>query len=105
MADDLDKEFSGLPQFSRFYDSSTGERVPLNVVLENHLMNCQRCQEMIPKKPSGLGQISKFCFEYQDIIQDWAQLESRLNNIVAHDEFGNQAPTSADPARYPPQWP
>jgi hypothetical protein len=27
------------------------------------------------------------------MVQDWAQNEGHLNNVVAHDEFGNDAPT------------
>lgn len=56
------------------------------------------------RKPKGLGQTSQLCFEYQDIIQDWSDLEGQLNNIVAHDEYGNQAPTEIDPRGHPEQW-
>ena len=90
--DSTDREYSETPQFSKFYDSSTRERVPLNDVVANHLAQCETCQATMQRKPMGLGQTSRLCFEYQDIIEDYAELEGILNNVVAHDEYGNQAP-------------
>lgn len=105
MTESTDSEYYARQAYPRFYDSTTGERLPLNDVLNEHLSTCQICQEDMTRRPKGLGQISRLCFEYQDIIQDWSRLEAIVNNIVAHDEFGNEAPRQGDPNKNPPQWP
>lgn len=45
----------------------------------------------------GLGQVTGLCSEYWSIIQDFADREGEVNNIVAMDEYGNPAPRQADP--------
>lgn len=95
-------KYSEMPQYRNFFDSSTGERRPLHDVLNEHINGCLNCQEISQKPPNGLGQSSRHCFEYQDLIQDWASLEGEVNNIVAHDEYGNEAPRSGDPRKETP---
>lgn len=90
--------------YPNFFDSSTGERKPLHDVLNEHINGCQNCQETSQRKPNGLGQISRLCFKYQDLVQDWAELEGLVNNIVAHDEYGNEAPRNGDPRKDMPRW-
>lgn len=95
-------ESSVQQRYPKFFDSSTGEYLPLNVVLQSHISTCGKCQETLEKKPQGLGQLSRLCFEYQDLIQDWSIIEGELNNIVAHDEYGNEAPRAAYPGKENP---
>jgi hypothetical protein len=80
----------------------TDER-SLHVQLKEHLESCSQCQSNLTSKPIGMGSVTQLCSNYQDIIAVWAEKEGRVNNIVAHDEYGNQASTSVH-ERYPEQW-
>jgi hypothetical protein len=46
---------------------------------------------------------SNLCSDYRAIIQEWADREGEVNNIVDHDEYGNQASKIVH-ERYPEQW-
>jgi len=70
------------------------ERPPLNDVLTKHLNGCPICQDNLSRKPiPNMGGSRLVCSERLRLIQEWADAEGRANNIVAHDEYGNQAPT------------
>lgn len=78
---------------------------PLHEQLADHLENCSECQASLQArtKPMGFGMKTTLCSRYQDIVAVWAEMEGRKNNIVAHDEYGNQASTTIH-ERYPDQW-
>jgi hypothetical protein len=80
----------------------TDER-PLHEQLASHLETCSECQQTLIQRPAGMGTVTQLCSSYQDIITVWAEKEGRVNNIVAHDEYGNQASTTVH-ERYPDQW-
>lgn len=75
----------------------------LHELLSEHLGNCSQCQVEIQKGPNGMGMHSRLCSDYQFIISMWADSEGKVNNIVAHDEYGNEASTTIH-ERYPEQW-
>lgn len=76
----------------------SSENASLHDVLTAHVKLCSQCKEVARRdRPRGLGMVSNFCSDYQELIKAWAMTEGKVNNIVAHDEFGNQAPTQADP--------
>ena len=64
-------------------------------MVREHLTFCSDCQP--PFKPVGLGMKAGFCAAYWDMVRSWADQEGRLNNVVAHDEYGNDAPRKLDP--------
>lgn len=73
-------------------DFTSSEYPPLSDVLEKHLTGCQQCQESLSKRPiANLGGGTVLCSEWFAILRDWAQREGEVNNVVAHDEFGNFA--------------
>jgi len=47
--------------------------------------------------------VSQLCSEYQEILAQWAENEGRINNIVAHDEYGTPASTQYH-EHYPDVW-
>jgi hypothetical protein len=73
------------------FDGTTPEYPPLNDVLQAHLKQCARCSESLKRKPVGLGSKPALCSEWFRIIDEWADQEGKANNIVAHDEYGNEA--------------
>ncbi len=70
---------------------------PLNDVLQEHLTGCRQCQEATQGKPIGnlAGQTCRLCSEWFRIIREWADKEGEVNNVVAHDEYGNPAGRSS----------
>lgn len=71
------------------------ERPPLSDVLAKHLAGCRQCQDNLQAKPiPNMGGSPIVCSERLRLIQQWADTEGKLNNIVARDEYGNQAPTT-----------
>lgn len=85
-------------------DSTSTESLSLHDLLAAHLQACSECQTaMEAKRPMGLGTKLPYCSEYKGIIQAWADREGAVNNIVAHDEFGNPASKNVH-ERYPAQW-
>lgn len=84
-------------------NSSSQDSPSLHEMLSEHLATCKNCQDAVGQKPMGLGQPSKFCFKYLAIIHEWADNEGRVNNIVNHDEYGNEG-TKTVHERYPEQW-
>lgn len=63
----------------------------LTDLIRDHFSSCKECNPN--SRPVSLGQESGLCADYWTMVQDWAQNEGHLNNVVAHDEFGNDAPT------------
>lgn len=62
----------------------------LEALITEHLNNCSKCNP--PFKPIKLGEKAGFCSDYWDMIAEWSDREGQVNNVVAHDEYGNQAP-------------
>jgi len=86
--------------------STSMENQPLHERLTAHLQDCLECQTIVQQnktQPIGLGMTSKLCSAYQDIILKWAENEGKVNNIVDHDEYGNQASTKVYDT-YPEAW-
>lgn len=77
----------------KYFDSTTKENPLLSDVLEAHLQECRRCRPEkrapIPNLNPGGG--SSLCSEWFEIIRQYAVFEGVVNNVVAHDEFGNEA--------------
>jgi len=58
-----------------------------------HLVDCDQCRESIQHlRPIGLGQKSGHCETYWELQLMRARYEGAVNNIVAYNEFGNEAP-------------
>lgn len=74
-------------------DSTSMEGPSLHERLTEHLQTCSECQAVTENRtrPLGMGMSSPLCSRYRAIIQEWADSEGAINNIVAHDEFGNPA--------------
>lgn len=83
-------------------NSTSDDSRSLHEMLSEHLAACEKCQS-VPKTPLALGQRDRHCFNYLAIIRQWADREGRVNNIVSHDEYGNEASTEIH-ERYPDQW-
>lgn len=73
-------------------DSMNSEYPQLNDALQNHLIGCEQCLKTLEQNPvPNLGGKSEHCPEWFKIIREWSQNEGKVNNIVARDEFGNEA--------------
>ena len=81
----------------------TGERinsVPLVVgsfsiddAIAMHLVDCDQCRRAIETlRPVGMGQKSGHCDAYWQLQLMRASYEGARNNIVAHTEYGDEAP-------------
>lgn len=74
-------------------DGTTTEYPPLSDVVTAHQNGCETCQQNRERKPiPNLGGSPTLCSELIGIFQQYAQREGEVNNIVAHDEYGNAAP-------------
>lgn len=84
-------------------DSTASDYPSLGERLARHLENCSECQSTLTKRPKGFGTTTELCSSYQAIIAEWANQEGWVNNIVAHDEYGNEASTTVHET-YPEAW-
>lgn len=84
-------EYSGTRQSMNDTDFTHSEYPPLSDVLQKHLTGCEQCQSSLEKKPARLGENPVLCSEWFNILRDYAQTEGQVNNIVAHDEYANNA--------------
>lgn len=80
-------------------DFTGKEFPPLNDVLQRHLIGCRQCRESLEERPTGFGQRTTLCSEWQEIITNYADQEGKVNNVVARTEYGYDAPRSANPHR------
>ena len=88
-------ESSELPTRMSDSASTSTDGPSLHEKLSTHLANCSECQATIKSTtPLGIGTLSKLCSEYRRIISEWADTEGMVNNVVAHDEYGNRAGTA-----------
>lgn len=71
-------------------NSTSDDSPSLHEMLSEHLTTCEKCQSA-PTTPLALGQRDRHCSKYLAIIREWADSEGRANNIVSHDEYGNEA--------------
>jgi hypothetical protein len=79
-------------------NSTSGVSHSLNDAVQEHVNSCSQCSKLIKSlRPIGLGATSPLCSEYWRIIREWSDTEGYVNNIVAHDEYGNEAPRAGDP--------
>jgi hypothetical protein len=99
-----DSVSSGGQQSPNDTTSTSTENPPLSEQVQNHLTGCKYCQQSLTMGPAGLGQSNQLCSEYWAIIRAWSAREGEVNNIVAHDEYGNQAPTRLDETRDGERW-
>lgn len=77
-------------------DSTNTEYPPLSDVVNAHLTGCLVCQDNMKKKPvpnvlPPVAQDKITCSSLLAIYKRYADYEGRVNNIVAHDEYGNEA--------------
>src|ERR1700744_3927798 len=89
---DQPEDFTG--SFEKL-DQETTNTLDIAQMVTDHLASCSDCHP--PFKPVGLGMKAGFCAAYWDMVRSWADQEGRLNNVVAHDEYGNDAPRKLDP--------
>lgn len=74
------------------YSFGTGEYPPLNDAVKTHLDGCLICQVNLRRKPvPNVGGNKNVCSDLLAIYQAYADYEGEVNNIVAHDEYGNHA--------------
>jgi hypothetical protein len=90
----------GLSESSGKQSPETTEPPLLADVLSLHLTFCSSCQP--DSRPVGLGQRSALCGGYWELVQQWADAEGEANNVVARDEYGNDAPRKLDSERSNP---
>jgi hypothetical protein len=57
-----------------------------------HLVDCDQCRKATARGPVALGQKSGHCDTYWQMQLMRAQAEGSVNNIVAHTEYGDEAP-------------
>lgn len=58
-----------------------------------HLVDCDQCRKAISQlKPVSLGQKSGHCDAYWEMQLMRARYEGTVNNVVAHTEYGDEAP-------------
>jgi hypothetical protein len=72
-------------------DFMSPEYPQLNDELSEHLDGCETCQAGVKAKPVAIAAKPQLCSKWFAIIQKWADKEGAINNIVAHDEYGNEA--------------
>lgn len=96
-----DGRFYGKRTLMSISSFSSPESPSLHDVLSAHIKTCSACQDAMQTRPRGIGMRSNLCSDYQALIQAWADTEGRVNNVVAHDEFGNEAPRRGDPEKGP----
>lgn len=65
----------------------------IDAIIKLHLWECQQCHEAQLARPRGLGQQSGHCGAYWQLQLDRANHEGKINNVVAHTELGDEAPT------------
>lgn len=59
-------------------------------LIAEHFSSCHVCTPS--ERPVSMGQESGLCDDYWRMVEAWARNEGHLNNVVAQDEYGNQAP-------------
>lgn len=74
-------------------NSASMEPLPLSDVVSVHIQSCPTCQDNLTKPPvSNLNPTGRqVCSELTLIFQFYADWEGAVNNIVSHDEYGNDA--------------
>jgi hypothetical protein len=61
--------------------------------IQMHLVDCDQCREMTERSgPVKMGERSGHCAEYWHLQILRANYEGQVNNIVAHTEYGDEAP-------------
>lgn len=67
--------------------------VSLDEMIQMHLVDCDQCQHAImTDRPRAIGQKSSHCNTYWELQLMRAKIEGKVNNIVAHTEYGDEAP-------------
>lgn len=67
--------------------------VTLDEAIQMHLIDCDQCRRVsITAKPVAIGQKSGHCDTYWAMMLLRAEFEGKVNNIVAHNEYGDEAP-------------
>lgn len=67
--------------------------ITIDDAIQMHLVDCDQCRETTEQaRPVGLGRRSGHCDGYRHLQMMRANHEGKINNIVAHTEFGDEAP-------------
>lgn len=72
---------------------------PLGDILQEHLTGCAQCQASLSRTPTpnlNPTGTTGLCSKWFQIIREWADEEGKVNNVVAEDEYGNQAIRSTE---------
>lgn len=59
--------------------------------IQMHLVDCEQCRKASVSRPVAIGQKSGHCDQYWHMQLMRADMEGKVNNIVAHDEYGREA--------------
>lgn len=69
--------------------------IPIEDQIIAHLESCSQCRRAIATdRPRAIGQKSGHCETYWHLQLQHANAEGVANNIVAHTEYGDEAPRS-----------
>jgi hypothetical protein len=75
----------------------TGSSKPsIDDMIGMHLVDCDQCRKATLGKPVGIGQPSGHCGTYWQLQLMRAKYEGSVNNIVAHTEYGDEAPKGGE---------
>jgi hypothetical protein len=65
----------------------------IDEAIQMHLVDCDQCREATERsRPVRLGEHSGHCGQYWQLHLLRARHEGKINNVVAHTEFGDEAP-------------
>lgn len=66
--------------------------ITIDDAIAMHLVDCDRCRKAYEsRQPARLGQKTGLCDEYLHLQMLRANYEGKINNVVAHTEFGDEA--------------
>lgn len=69
-----------------------GGHIPIDAAIQMHLVDCDRCRYAYERQtPRRLGQKTGLCDEYLHLQLLKAEYEGKINNVVAHTEYGDEA--------------
>lgn len=67
--------------------------VSVDDAIAMHLVDCDQCRFAYERQsPRQLGQKTGLCDEYLHLQVMRANFEGKINNVVAHTEYGDEAP-------------
>lgn len=66
--------------------------ITIDDAIAMHLVDCDRCRKAYESgRPKRLGESTGLCNEYLHLQMLRADYEGKINNVVAHTEYGDEA--------------